>query len=154
MKPLDQPRQQLLARYCDAFERSDVDTLVSLLHQDATMSMPPFHWWLRGRAVIRCALLAAGRPCEGVRLVPTMANGCAAYAQYRPSGPLGAYEPFGLTVVELRGPDHRDDDVPQRRATVSAVRTRAPISTRWADHGAYGTGAGRSAWPTSHSHQR
>src|SRR5215470_8089161 len=100
-QPMSQVQQQLLARYCDAFERYDVQALVSLLHEDATMSMPPFSWWLRGRADIRRALLAAGRPCEGARLVPTVANGSPAYAQYRPRGPRGDYEPFALIVIEL-----------------------------------------------------
>jgi RNA polymerase sigma-70 factor, ECF subfamily len=107
-EPMSQAQQRLLARYCDAFERYDVQTLVSLLHEDATMSMPPFPWWLRGRADIRRALLAAGRPCEGARLVPTVANGSPAYAQYRPGGPHGDYEPFALIVLELSGGLIRD----------------------------------------------
>jgi RNA polymerase sigma-70 factor (ECF subfamily) len=102
-QPMNQAQQQLLARYCDAFERYDVETLVSLLHEDATMSMPPFPWWLRGRADIRRALLAAERPCEGARLVPTVANGSPAYAQYRPGGRHSGYQPFALMVVELSG---------------------------------------------------
>jgi RNA polymerase sigma-70 factor (ECF subfamily) len=101
-QPMDQRQQQLLARYCQAFERYDVDGLVSLLHDDAAMSMPPFPWWLRGRADIRRALLPAARPCEGVRLVQTVANGSPAYAQYRPAGPNGGYEPFALTILGLR----------------------------------------------------
>jgi RNA polymerase sigma-70 factor, ECF subfamily len=101
LDPTNQVHRQLLDRYCDAFERCDVDALVALLHEDATMSMPPFPWWLRGRADIRRALLAAGRPCEGARLVPTVANGSAAYAQYRPSGRQGGYEPFALTLLEI-----------------------------------------------------
>jgi len=100
-QPMNQAQQQLLARYCDAFERYDVETLVSLLHEDATMSMPPFRWWLRGRADIRRALLAAGRPCGGARLVPTVANGSPAFAQYRPGGRHGDYEPFALIVIEV-----------------------------------------------------
>jgi RNA polymerase sigma-70 factor (ECF subfamily) len=100
-QPLNAEQRQLLARYCDAFERYDVETLVSLLHEDATMSMPPFPWWLRGRAAIHRALLAAGRPCEGARLVPTVANGSPAFAQYRPDGPHGDYLPFALIVIEL-----------------------------------------------------
>jgi hypothetical protein len=31
----------LVARYMKAFQSYDVDTLVSLLHEDATMTMPP-----------------------------------------------------------------------------------------------------------------
>jgi RNA polymerase sigma-70 factor, ECF subfamily len=100
-RPMDQAQQRLLARYCDAFERYDIETLVSLLHEDATMSMPPFRWWLCGRAEIRRVLLAAGRPCEGTRLVPTVANGSPAFAQYRPGGPHGGYQPFALIVIEL-----------------------------------------------------
>jgi RNA polymerase sigma-70 factor (ECF subfamily) len=102
-RPMDQAQQQLLARYCDAFERHDVQTLVSLLHEDATMSMPPFAWWLRGRGEIRRALLGAGRPCDGARLVPTVANGSPAFGQYRPSGPQGGYQPFALVVIEVTG---------------------------------------------------
>jgi RNA polymerase sigma-70 factor (ECF subfamily) len=102
-QPANRAQQDLLTRYCDAFERYDVETLVSLLHEDATMSMPPFPWWLRGRAEIHRALLAAGRPCEGTRLVPTTANGSPAFAQYRPVGPGGGYEPFALVILELSG---------------------------------------------------
>jgi RNA polymerase sigma-70 factor (ECF subfamily) len=99
-EPENPAQRELLARYCDAFERYDVATLVSLLHEDATMSMPPFPWWLHGRAEIQRALLAAGRPCEGARLVPVAASGSPAFAQYRP-GPDGGYEPFALVVVAL-----------------------------------------------------
>jgi RNA polymerase sigma-70 factor, ECF subfamily len=100
-RPMDKAQRQLLACYCDAFERYDVQALVSLLHQDATMSMPPFAWWLRGRGEIRRALLGAGRPCNGARLVPTVANGSPVLGQYRPSGPAGGYQPFALVVVEV-----------------------------------------------------
>jgi RNA polymerase sigma-70 factor (ECF subfamily) len=100
-RPMDKAQRQLLARYCDAFERYDVQALVSLLHQDATMSMPPFAWWLRGQGEIRRALLGAGRPCNGARLVPTVANGSPAFGQYRPSGPAGGYQPFALVVIEV-----------------------------------------------------
>jgi RNA polymerase sigma-70 factor (ECF subfamily) len=101
-EPADAARQSLLARYCDAFERYDVETLVSLLREDAVMSMPPFPWWLNGRAGIRRSLLAAGRPCDGARLVPAAANGSPAFAQYRP-GPDGRYQPFALTILGLAG---------------------------------------------------
>jgi len=100
--PLNQAQRDLLSRYCDAFERYDVAALVSLLHQDAAMSMPPFPWWLRGRAEIERALLAAGRPCAGARLVATAANGSPAFAQYRPAG-RGGFEPFALVILELSG---------------------------------------------------
>lgn len=99
--PMNRAQQELLARYCDAFERYDIETLVSLLREDATTSMPPFPWWLCGRAEIRRALLAAGRPCDGARLVPTVANGSPAFGQYRPGGPDGGHQPFALVVMEI-----------------------------------------------------
>lgn len=89
--------EDLLDRYVSAFERYDVDTLVSLLHEDATMSMPPFAWWLSGREAIRTVLMAAGAPCEGSRLVRTRANGSAALAQYREG------RAFALVVLDVRG---------------------------------------------------
>ncbi|GAA2365411.1 sigma-70 family RNA polymerase sigma factor [Nonomuraea africana] len=102
-RAMDQEQRLLLERYCAAFERYDVETLVSLLHEDATMSMPPFLWWLRGREEIRGMLLAAGRRCEGARLVPTVANGSPAFGQYLPTGPYGRHEPFALVVLTLSG---------------------------------------------------
>ncbi|WP_223166990.1 sigma-70 family RNA polymerase sigma factor [Nonomuraea sp. SYSU D8015] len=91
--------ESLLARYVSAFERYDVDTLVSLLHEDATSSMPPFTWWLRGREHIRAVLLAAGPDahCAGSRLLPTRANGCPAFGQYVKG------EPFALVVLDVAG---------------------------------------------------
>ncbi|MEU7832106.1 sigma-70 family RNA polymerase sigma factor [Nonomuraea sp. NPDC049129] len=90
--------RRLLERYVDAFEWYDVSGLVALLHEDATMSMPPFAWWLRGREDIRKAMLAADAPCGGSRLVPAgTANGSPAFGQY-----LGG-EPFALLVVEVSG---------------------------------------------------
>lgn len=100
--PLDGPQRRLLARYVDAFERSDIDGLVSLLHEDATMSMPPLVWWLRGRAGIRTAMLGTDA-CHGARLVPTVANGSPAFGQYRPGGAGAGYQPFALVVLEVSG---------------------------------------------------
>src|SRR5258708_4941168 len=100
--PLNQAQRDLLSRYCDAFERYDVAALVSLLHQDAVMSMPPFPWWLRGRAEIERALLAAGRPCEGARLVATAAHGPTAFAQYRPAR-RGGIHPIPLVLLTPSG---------------------------------------------------
>ncbi|WP_440071369.1 nuclear transport factor 2 family protein [Streptosporangium sp. OZ121] len=99
-RPLDGEQRALLARYVDAFERYDVEALVSLLHEDATMSMPPFGWWLRGRKDIRRALVGSAGPCRGSRLVPTVANGTPAFGHYLPDGE-GGYRPFALQVIEI-----------------------------------------------------
>src|SRR3954468_217747 len=41
-RELDDPDRELLSRYVDAFEAYDIDALTSLIHEDATQSMPPF----------------------------------------------------------------------------------------------------------------
>jgi RNA polymerase sigma-70 factor (ECF subfamily) len=99
----DDEQRRLLDRYCDAFERYDVDALVALLHEDAISSMPPYVWWLRGRDDIRDSLTAAGGFCAGARVVPTVANGSPAFGQYLPIGPDGRYQRFALVVLTLSG---------------------------------------------------
>ena len=99
--PVDEADRVLLARYVEAFERYDIDTLVSLLHEDASISMPPLALWLRGREDLRGWYLGHGIGCRGSRLVPTVANGSPAFGQYRPGGPGGRHEPWSLQVVEL-----------------------------------------------------
>ncbi|MEU7476365.1 RNA polymerase subunit sigma-70 [Lentzea sp. NPDC042327] len=96
--PADATQKELLRRYCDAFERHDMRALVALLHEDATMSMPPFSWWIRGRDAMAAVLQAPGSPCEGAWLVPVAANGSPAYWQLRP----GLNRPFGLVFLDVR----------------------------------------------------
>src|ERR1700733_9580389 len=59
-EPLDDTDAALLARYVDAFERYDVDRLVTLLREDAVQSMPPFALWVRGAADIGRWMLEPG----------------------------------------------------------------------------------------------
>ncbi|WP_426512696.1 sigma-70 family RNA polymerase sigma factor [Dactylosporangium sp. McL0621] len=99
-RPSDTAQRELLDRYCTAFERHDIDALVALLHEDATMSMPPFAWWLRGRADIRRALLDPEAACAGARLVPVRANGSPAFWQTRP-GPDGTHTLFALVILDV-----------------------------------------------------
>ncbi|MDY7224964.1 sigma-70 family RNA polymerase sigma factor [Hyalangium rubrum] len=101
--PLSDAQSTLLDRYVHAFERYDVDALTQLLHQDATLSMPPYALWLRGHEPIRDWLLGRGSGCRGSRLIPTSACGSPAFGQYRPSGPGGRHQPWALIVLELSG---------------------------------------------------
>ena len=101
-EPMDEEKQALLARYVDAFERYDLDSLTSLLHEDATWSMPPFELWLQTHEDIRKWCLGPGIGCDGSRLFPTVANGSPAFAQYKPS-PEGGYAPWSLQVLEMSG---------------------------------------------------
>jgi RNA polymerase sigma-70 factor (ECF subfamily) len=97
---MDEEQQALLARYVDAFERYDMDSLTSLLHEDATWSMPPYDLWLQTHLDIRKWCLGPGIGCEGSRLVPTIANGSPAFGQYKPA-PDGGLEPWSLQVLEI-----------------------------------------------------
>ena len=94
----------LLARYVDAFQRYDLDQLVTLLHEDAVMAMPPYTLWLKGAPDI-CRWMVEPTPslCRGSVLVPAgQVNGVPAWAQYKPD-PAGGYVPWALQVHEAWG---------------------------------------------------
>jgi RNA polymerase sigma-70 factor (ECF subfamily) len=92
---------ELLARYVEAFESYDIDRLVTLLHEDAVQSMPPFAMWIQGAADIGRWMVEPGPSgCRGSLLVRTLANGCPAFGQYRPD-PTGGHSPWAIQVLEL-----------------------------------------------------
>jgi RNA polymerase sigma-70 factor (ECF subfamily) len=100
--PLGEADRALLARYVDAFERYDIDALTSLIHEDATQSMPPYDLWLHGRDDIFEWWFGPGIGCQGSRVVATSsANGSPAFGQYKPSADGSGFEPWALQVVEL-----------------------------------------------------
>jgi RNA polymerase sigma-70 factor (ECF subfamily) len=98
---LTEPQAALVERYVQLFERYDVDALVALLREDATLSMPPYALWLRGRDAIRAWLLGRGSGCRGSRLVATAANGVPAFGHYRPGAAGRPHQPWALLVLEL-----------------------------------------------------
>jgi RNA polymerase sigma-70 factor (ECF subfamily) len=100
--PVEQADEELLARYVQAFERYDIDALTSLVHEDATQSMPPFDLWLRGRDDIFTWWWGPGIGCQGSRVVPApAANGAPAFGQYKPSEDGSGYEPWALQVLQV-----------------------------------------------------
>jgi len=98
---LSEEQSVLLDRYVDAFHRYDVDALVALMREDATLSMPPYTLWLQGKGAISGWLLGRGAGCRGSRLVPTSACGSPAFGQYRLNGSDSGYRPWALIVLEL-----------------------------------------------------
>ena len=93
---------ELLARYVEAFERYDIEALTSLIHEDATQSMPPYELWLSGREDILGWWFGPGIACRGSRMLPTLtANGSPAFGQYKPSATGDGYEPWALQVLEV-----------------------------------------------------
>jgi RNA polymerase sigma-70 factor (ECF subfamily) len=100
-RQLDEPDRELLSRYVQAFEDYDIEALTSLIHEDATQSMPPFSLWLTGREDIFTWWYGPGIGCKGSRVVPAgSANGAPAFGQYKPSA-HGGYEPWALQVLEI-----------------------------------------------------
>src|ERR1700685_763762 len=63
---VDTDQSELLAKYVDAFQRYDMDQLVTLLHDDALMTMPPYARWIRGAENV-CRWMLEPRPslCRG-----------------------------------------------------------------------------------------
>ncbi|MEW2381435.1 sigma-70 family RNA polymerase sigma factor [Micromonospora sp. NPDC047707] len=102
-RPLDEEQKALLARYVKAFEAYDLTALTTLLHEDATLSMPPLPLWLRGHGDILTWMGGTGCGCRGSRLVPVVASGLPAFGQYRPSLSGSGHDPWALIVLEISG---------------------------------------------------
>lgn len=106
----DERTQWLLDQFVRAWESADVDGLVALLKEDATLAMPPSPSWYQGRTAIgRFAAvtvfgdggmfggLAAGR----WRLMSTRSNASPAFAIYQHTG-SNEYQAFGIHVLEIQ----------------------------------------------------
>ncbi len=104
VQPSDDRQRALLGEYVAAFEAWDVEKLVTLLHKDATFSMPPFALWLQGPEEVRKFWYGPGSKCAGSKLVPITANGLPGFAQYKPGddGKLHAWAVHILEIVEGR----------------------------------------------------
>ncbi len=102
-RPVTGSQAALLDRYLAAFERYDMPSLVTLLHEDAIQSMPPYAMWIQGAREICTWMLRPGpSACRGSRLIPVRANGSAAFGQYR-ADPDGGHKPWALQVIEISG---------------------------------------------------
>jgi RNA polymerase sigma-70 factor (TIGR02960 family) len=97
--------REVVARFTDAFEVGDVGRVVSLLTDDARLTMPPEPLEYHGPAAIARFLstVPAGGDLEMFRLVPTRANGQPAFGCYLrdPQAPIA--HAYGLMVLTLRG---------------------------------------------------
>jgi RNA polymerase sigma-70 factor (ECF subfamily) len=100
----DETLRAIVDDYVDAWERGDVDAVVAMLAEDATMAMPPIPTWFAGRdavaAFLRRRPLAGGRRW---RLVPVRASGQVAFGHYRWDGEKGSFVAHGVNVLTLDG---------------------------------------------------
>jgi RNA polymerase sigma-70 factor, ECF subfamily len=104
-RPSDEDERRLLEQYLDAFAEYDVDRIVALLRYDVVFDMPPLPLWMRGPDQVGSFMLGPGAACAGSKLIALSANGCPAFASYKPDPESGAWLPWSLTLLELGAVD-------------------------------------------------
>ncbi len=98
----DERVRDLVERFSTAFEMGDVETILSMLAEDATFAMPPYSAWYRGRDAIGGSWLMPGGEPPRLRYVPTRANGQLALGTYLLDRDTARYLPIALDVLTLR----------------------------------------------------
>ena len=91
----------LLERYVQAWESQDVELLVALLREDASLSMPPWPVWYRGHDAILEILSRHVFVAAADRLIKTAANGQPAFAIYRQEQEHGGFTALGVQVLTI-----------------------------------------------------
>jgi len=102
--PRSQREREIVGRFVDAFEAADIERLVSVLTDDAWMTMPPEPLEYQGHAAI--AEFYVTRTWWGTRpikLVPTRANGQPAFGYYLKDAHAPIAHANGLFVLTLAG---------------------------------------------------
>jgi RNA polymerase sigma-70 factor (ECF subfamily) len=99
-RPSDEDERRLLEQYLEAFAEYDIDRIVALLRYDVVFDMPPLALWLRGPEQVGRFMLGQGAACRGSKLIAVEANGCPAFAAYKPDPESGDWLPWSLTVLE------------------------------------------------------
>jgi RNA polymerase sigma-70 factor, ECF subfamily len=100
----DERVKEIVDDYVAAWERADVDAVVAMLTEDAAFTMPPMRTWFGGREEIATFLRAY--PLSGQwrwKPLKVQSNGQPALAYYSWDEDEGAYLPFALNVLTLRG---------------------------------------------------
>jgi RNA polymerase sigma-70 factor (TIGR02960 family) len=99
----DSPHErELVRRFADAVEGGDIEGIVSLLTDDACLTMPPYPFEYQGHAAIARFLRdRAGIRGAPLRLVSTRANGQPAFGCYLPDKQGAIARPYGLMVLTL-----------------------------------------------------
>ena len=96
---------KIVENYVDAWQRGDIEAVVAMLSEEATFSMPPLaSWFGPGRDAI--AEFLARYPLNGDwkwRPLRVRASGQEALAYYSWDDDTGAYIPFALNVLTIKG---------------------------------------------------
>ena len=100
----DSPQErELVARFATAFQAGDIDSVISLLTDDALLTMPPEPFDYQGPDAIRRFLstVPAGGALERFRLIPTRANGQPAFGCYLRDAHAPIAHAYGLMVLTV-----------------------------------------------------
>lgn len=102
--PRSARERELVGRFADAVESGDIDSVVSLLTDDALLTMPPQPLEYQGHEAI-AAFLRHRAELRGaaLRVVPTHANTQPALGCYLPDPHAVVARPYGMIVVTLAG---------------------------------------------------
>jgi RNA polymerase sigma-70 factor (ECF subfamily) len=126
----DERLREIVEEYADAWERNDVDTVVSMLAEDAAFTMPPMARWFQGHDGIRGFLERFSMlPDWGWRSIPTTANGQPALAFYSWDEEKQARVPFAVNVLTFEGEKIKEVDAFILRASMDPdpdVQARTP----------------------------
>ena len=93
----------VIERFVDAFERFDLDRLVTLLTQDARLTMPPEPVEFRGPQAIAGFLRESHIWGQEHKLIPTRANGQPALVFYLADPCAPIWRASSFVVLTLRG---------------------------------------------------
>jgi RNA polymerase sigma-70 factor (TIGR02960 family) len=103
-RPNSAGERRLVGRFADAVQGGDVDEIVSLLTDDALLTMPPQPLEYQGHAAIAAFLRHRGELRGApLRVVPTRANTQPAFGCYLPDPHAAIARPYGLLVLALAG---------------------------------------------------
>jgi RNA polymerase sigma-70 factor (ECF subfamily) len=97
----DRDVRELVQRYVDAWASRDIDTIVSLLVEEATFAMPPHPHWFDGRDAVIAFITSTGRP--RLRHVIGRASGQPAIGWYLWDPQASNYAATSLEVLTLDG---------------------------------------------------
>jgi len=103
-RPSSAGERRLVGRFADAVQSGDVDEIVSLLTDDALLTMPPQPLEYQGHDAI-AAFLRHRAELRGapLRAVLTRANTQPAFGCYLPDAHAAIARPYGLIVLTLEG---------------------------------------------------
>jgi len=103
--PDSKRERDTVGRFADAIRTGDIDGIVTLLTDDAWLTMPPEPSQYQGRAAIGAFLRARTTTRRSAPvLVPTRANTQPAFGVYFPSPQTEIARPYGMLVLTLEGP--------------------------------------------------